>query len=122
MHSVCPKFCINYCCEILLGIQLFRERLFYKRGKLTQQSRKLLWVIVVCFSVVEGNSTKHVYSFFLFSLLLNHFGGLNQTKLNSYYPIAVLWDNLCRNSCMRTSQDHFTAIVYAKFGDKHNAL
>ena len=75
-------------------IQLFRERLFTNREKLTWQCQKLLWAIVI-FMVAWLNlmvfqhggrkQHKYVYSCFLLpscSVTLN----LNQAKPNSYYP------------------------------------
>ena len=88
-----------------------------KEEKLTRQSRKLLWVMVVlgCFIKVQGVSawwreTAKTRVFMLSpSLLLNHLE-TQSSKAKLLLPIipinivaytsTLLWDNLCRNSCI----------------------
>ena len=109
----------------LYSVILFSELLYscFEKGclkngeKLTQQCRKLLWVMVV-FTVAwvnlkvfqRGGRKQHKHVFILSrSLLMNHLEP-QSSKAKLLLPImpigivayafTLLWDNLCRNSCM----------------------
>ena len=103
------------------SIQLFRERLSYKRRKVYATMSKLIMGnggfytslrTSRCFSVVKGNST-NTYSFFLVPCCW--ITELNRLKPQSSkaklslpimpigivaYAFTLSWDNLCRNSCI----------------------
>ena len=99
----------------LFYIQLFRERLSYKRGKAYATMSKVIvdnGGFYGCFKVFQRGGRKkhnHAHSFFLDPFSLNHLEPhSSKTKLlRPIMPIAMvayaftnLWNNLCRNSCI----------------------
>ena len=101
--------------------QLFRVRLSYERGRAYATMSKVIignggFTVALlnlrCFSVVEGNSTSrciHAFSFMSFLVAESPWNSSKAKLLLPIIPIGivayaftVLWDNLCRNSCIPT--------------------
>ena len=116
-----PRTLVGYFGRHLLrkknNIQLFRERLSYKRVKANATMSKVImgngsftvaWVNLKVFQRGGGKQHKYVFVFSR-SLLLNRLE-TQSSKANLLlpimpigiveYPFTLLWDNLCRNSCI----------------------
>ena len=101
------------------GIQLFRERLSNKTVRDNAERYYGKWGFMVfdwgfrCFSDIEGNITnKYIYAFSFLVGKHREPQSINAKLFLRIIPIGIvayaltlLWDNLCRNSCIQLDGD-----------------